>query len=199
MRVLKWRTLGPRGVFLGSTESNNILSVFFRPTGITFEGREANIQVLSDKAARNVAKIRFAVVPCTTGEGAGGFEIHAFSASINRTPSRLELISEWVDPGEPIGSVGWVPMELTHLLKDYLFNRPSYITHYTYPIEDYHLYPSLYVGLSILNLPSLDPNQDWTQTLIRQYALTYKRTNLQRWSSLTSMKPAWNILSGDTL
>jgi len=197
--ILCWNVPDKRGVILGKTKSHqNLLAVFFRPIGFNFEDRDENIREIMETSDKY--KTRFAFKPCNLGEGEGGLEIFAYTSDTSKQLSRFQLITDWVDIGDEIGSIGWVPKELNSSIHNLIPTYPHFITHFASPYEGGSLYPSLYLCLMIWNLTEKDcwyTNTVYSpliKDLLSKYDLTYKRTNLQKWVHVTTMKEAWNLI-----
>lgn len=96
--------------------------VFLSPvSGLRFEDRLDHLSTISKTPFKNV---RFQIELKKEGPGAGGLEYVAYKKSPNVIKSRIGLITQSNDSdnfGDLIGSVGWVPKEISPYLRKALY------------------------------------------------------------------------------
>ena len=200
-----FRALDARGVFWGKTQdAGHALALLFRPTGVTFNGRQGNIarvDELTRQYTRPPMKIRFGLEICTEGEGAGGVEAVAFSKPVEDPvpANRLDLLIDdlWIKPldlGTRVGSVGWIPRELTPLLRPMLHDAPHCISHFTCKLAQYqYTFSTLLLCLVIYRLSEED--EDLARGMLDSYELVCQRTHIGNWRGAT-LSPAWVLPPG---
>jgi len=116
-------------------------------------------------------------------------EITRFAVLVADTWGKYE------DFGEVIGSVGWLPRELSPLLRPLMYCSPHCISHYAFlaPWTLANRHPSIYFSLIIWGLSGED--EDVARGMCQEFDTVYTRTNLKRWAN-TEMHPAWVMLPG---
>lgn len=178
----------------GNPALGDAVALFFRPTGISYDGRSDVIKKIHDRNYDKKYQYRFSLKVRTHGAGAGGLEIFAHEReTYRRNPSRISLLVQgtWgpdVDPGTELGSVGWLPREVTKPCRELVYKRtPMAFTAYQTYRGRGDSTPNILLCFIMWKVPNADNVADHIATL---YPVLAERTNLAFWNN-QELRRAW--------
>lgn len=199
-----WKAVHKHGIFWHTPVDggDGALTIVFKPTGVSFDDRPENINELYEYSSRY--RFRFSLENRKQGPGAGGLEIlsHKTPLETIRPSSRMMLLAHtsWneVEMGEDVGSIGWVPRELTKPVRPLLHDHPYAITHLATAPNRHSFHsrdrPSVLLVLAIWRLsPGLI--KGISADLMEGYKLLERRTGLEKWHKAGFMS-AWVLTPG---
>jgi len=186
------------GLYWHGTDGVGRLTMFFRPTGVTYDDRPQTIDIIRRKHTVANTTFRFSLEMRKHGRGSGGLEIFAHEVKMREAPTdRLNLLlnTTWdvVKTGEDIGSIGWVPREMNGYYRRLLADHNYAFTHYAVtPFVDQRT-PSIFLCLSVWGVDAglVESMPD----IAEDYDLVSSRTNISRWGGGKMVK-AWVIPAG---
>lgn len=179
----------PSPSFWLSTEESpkeGAIAIVFRPTGITYEGRQTVLGRIIEASHVPSNELRFSLEIWKGATATGGIEVLAHLHEDESGPmSRLSMAMDglWArrdDVGRKLGTIGFVPREISSYIRPLLTNYP-YIMPYWQPGHDSEFTLSLSLVLVIWRL---DPDYiaHMLKGFLPAYAETIDRTNLMRWN-----------------
>ncbi len=175
--------------FTTPKDMDGAMALNIRPTGIVYEDRQKVVTKLLELSRVAGASFRFSFEMRKTGPVTGGMEIFAHHHQEGgRIRSRLSMAMDgkWAvtdEEGVLVGSLGFVPKEVSHHLRTLMINHPYSVPYYQLCKDTEHTL-SISIILLIWKLDS-----DYMRHLKLRFATDYEeaahRTNLLRWDRNT--------------